>query len=86
MDYEHFVNICYKYISENLLTRLNDVLNKKSSELADVYNPFPPDRVAAMYKEIFTKTRKTAFDFYKSEGLSDRECAERTLAYLRVSF
>lgn len=68
-----------------LCFRLNDILAGKTREIADLANPYPPERISQLFKELFKTLRNDAFSFYKSEmGMKESECAAKTLSILHV--
>lgn len=60
-------------------------MEEKSSELADLYNPFPPETLSEQFKDLFNTNWKDAFEFYKTKlKKSDRDSAQRLLQVLQV--
>lgn len=60
-------------------------MDGKTREIADLANPYPPERISQLFQVLFKTLRNDAFSFYKTEmGMKDSECAARTLSILHV--
>ncbi|XP_045206784.2 ELKS/Rab6-interacting/CAST family member 1-like [Mercenaria mercenaria] len=72
-----------KQDNENLKKRINEIMDEKGSELADLYNPFPPEKLSEQFKDLFNTLWKESFEFYKSKlKKTERESAGRLLQIL----
>ncbi|KAL4230767.1 hypothetical protein ACF0H5_011142 [Mactra antiquata] len=72
-----------KQDNENLNKRMNEMLDDKSTEMADLYNPFPPEKLAEQFKDLFNTLWKEALDYYKTSLKStEQKAAERLMNIL----
>ncbi|XP_060602212.1 cingulin-like [Ruditapes philippinarum] len=72
-----------KQENENLKKRINEIMDEKGSELADLYNPFPPEKLAEQFKDLFNTAYKESFEFYKTKlKKTEKDAAGRLLQIL----
>ncbi|KAH3834030.1 hypothetical protein DPMN_107348 [Dreissena polymorpha] len=67
--------------------RLNELMEKKGSEMADMYNTFPPRKIADQFKDLYASLRNDAFQFYISSlNMADQVAAARTMDIVRDAY
>jgi hypothetical protein len=70
-----------------LYLRINEIMDEKGSELADLYNPFPPEKLAEQFKDLFNTAYKESFEFYITKlKKTEKDAAGRLLQILYVIY
>ena len=68
-----------------LISRLNTILEAKSSELAEMCSPYNPTKLAEMYTELFKKEWKDVLRIQKtSHKRGEKEAMVRLSGMLKV--
>ena len=61
------------------------MMDEKGSALADLYNPFPPEKLVEQFKDLFNTVWKESFEFYKTKlKKNEKDAAGRLLQILYV--